>query len=187
MVYTGCNESRRPLRSAFSLVELVMVVTIIGIIAAIAVPRVADAASRASANALQATLSNVRKAIDCYYAEHDKYPGYLLGTNTPDGDSFVSQLVMYTQADGDANATYGYPYVFGPYLRAPFPKNPTNKLGTVHVKATPAAANPADGSVGWVAVLSTGYFGISATDIDLEKIGIKEEAAKSGSRGMVMN
>lgn len=185
MVYTGCNESRRPLRSAFSLVELVMVVTIIGIIAAIAVPRVADAARKASANALQATLSNVRKAIDCYYAEHDKYPGYLLGTNTPDGDSFVSQLVMYTQADGDANATYGYPYVFGPYLRAPFPKNPTNKLGTVHVKATPAAANPADGSVGWVAVLSTGYFGISATDIDLEKIGIKEEAAKSGSRGMV--
>lgn len=168
---------------AFSLVELVMVVTIIGIIAAIAVPRMSTATSRASANALAATLSNVRKVIDCYYAEHGKYPGYVPGTITPDGDSFVDQLLMYTNAKGETNATYGNPYLYGPYLRKPFPVNPTNNLDTVHVKATPADANPADGSVGWVAVLSHGYFGISATDAALDDVGIDDLVKKDAVRG----
>ena len=162
-----------------------MVVTIIGIVAAIAVPRISSAASKASENALKATLTNVRKAIDCYYAEHDKYPGYDPNTGAPDNDQFVDQLLMYTNSEGETNATYVYPYIFGPYIRAPFPANPTNKLRTVHVKATPAAANPADGSVGWVAVLSHGFFGISATDADLERIGIDKLGDKVGARGFV--
>ncbi len=159
-----------------------MVVTIIGIIAAIAVPRMSQASSRASANALQATLANVRKAIDCYYAEHGKYPGYTPGTNSPDGDAFVKQLTMYTNLSGASNATYGDPYFYGPYLRSPFPKNPTNLLDTVHVKATPSDADPAEGSVGWVAVLSHGYFGISATDTALDDIGIEEPVARDKVR-----
>jgi len=177
-------QSARSRRKAFSLVELVMVVTIIGIIAAIAVPRVSQAASRASANALQATLTNVRKAIDMYYAEHGKYPGYTPGTNTPDGDAFVKQLTMQTNVRGSTNTAFGGPLLYGPYLRAPFPKNPTNKLDTVFVRATPADANPADGSVGWVAVLSHGYFGISATDAGLEEIGIEKPTQKEDVRAM---
>ena len=153
--------------SAFSLVELVMVVTIIGIVAAIAVPRLASASGTASANALRATLANVRKAIDVYFAEHGSFPGYLPGTTTPDGTRFAQQLLEYTDETGASNTTYGYPYVFGPYLRAPFAKNPTNNLSTVTVKANPSDPDPADGSVGWVAVLSTGDFQISASDGDL--------------------
>jgi type II secretory pathway pseudopilin PulG len=160
-----------------------MVVTIIGVIAAIAVPRMSSATSRASANALQATLTNVRKAIDCYYAEHGKYPGYTPGTNTPDGDRFIDQLLMYTNAAGETNATYGNPYLYGPYLRKPFPVNPTNNLDAVHVKGTPSDADPADGSVGWVAVLSHGYFGISASDSDLDDIGIKDTVKIQELRG----
>lgn len=178
------NRSARRRRSAFSLVELVMVVTIIGIIAAIAVPRMSQASSRAAANALQATLANVRKTIDCYYAEHGKYPGYTPGTTTPDNDAFVRQLTMYTNAAGQWNATYGNPYLYGPYLRQPFPKNPTNNLDTVNVKATPSDADPADGSVGWVAVLSHGYFGISATDTGLDEIGIDKPSLKDGVRAL---
>jgi len=156
------------------MVELVMVVTIIGIIAAIAVPRVSNAASGASANSMQATLTAVRKAIDCYYAEHGYFPGKNPVSGLPDGTMFVRQLLEYTDVAGRNNATYAAPYLYGPYLRAPFPANPTNKLNTVHVKATPLDANPGDGTVGWVAILSTGDFGISATDTQLEDVGIKD-------------
>ncbi len=170
-------------RSAFTLVELVMVVTIIGIVAAIAVPRMTTATANASANALQATLTNVRKAIDCYYAEHNRFPGYdPAAPTTPAGDWFVKQLLMYSDADGDTNTTYGAPYVYGPYLRAPFPKNAANELDTVYMKAIPADADPADGTYGWVAVLSDGDFGISATDSQLDDMGIKEPVHKSDVR-----
>lgn len=174
----------RNARAGFSLVELVIVVTIIGIIASIAVPRVSNATARASANALEATIANVRKAIDCYYAEHSGYPGYNPANGSPSDDDFVKQLTMYSDYRGNTNATYGLPFLYGPYLRAPFPKNPTNDLDTVFVKATPADASPADGSVGWVAVLSHGYFGISATDSGLGDIGIDPLEKKDSMRGL---
>ena len=184
MVRTRRHQPNQGRPAGFSLVELVVVVTIIGIVAAIAVPRASTAATRASAHALQATLTNVRKAIDCYYAEHGKYPGYNPGTNTPDGEKFVQQLTMYTSINGGPGATYSDPYFYGPYLRKPFPANPTNNLRTVHVKATPADADPPEGSVGWVAVLSHGYFGISATDSDLDDIGVLKLEIKDGVRGL---
>ncbi|MDO8631264.1 MAG: hypothetical protein Q7R41_12300, partial [Phycisphaerales bacterium] len=71
---------------------------------------------------------------------------------------------------------------YGPYLRAPFPVNPANKLRTVRVKSDPTSPDPADGSVGWVAVLSTGDFGVSATDVQLDKIGVIEVSMKNGVR-----
>ncbi len=160
-------------RSAFSLVELVMVVTIIGIVSAIAVPRVSAAAQSASANSLRLSIANVRKAIDSYYAEHSTYPGRNPSTKAADGTRFVNQLLLYTDYDGNTKTTYGYPFIYGPYLRAPFPANPINTLTTVHVKATPAAVDPAAGSVGWIAVLSHGYFMIAATTIELENIGVE--------------
>lgn len=166
--------------SGFSLVELVIVVVIIGIIAAIAVPRISRGAAAASANSLEATLTNVRKAIDIYFAEHGAYPGYIPGTNTPDGDRFKAQLTMYSDADGNTNATKSTVYKFGPYLRAPFPVNKSNNLDTVHVKANAADGNPSEGTVGWVAVLSNGDFGISATSDDLEDLGILDPAKKLG-------
>ena len=162
-------------RRGFSLVEMVLVVTIIGILAAIAVPRMAGAAVNAKANALQATLTNVRKAIDVYYAEHGKYPGYTPGTNAPSDTAFSKQLTLYSDDTGATNSTFSPQYKYGPYLRAPFPANPTNGLNTVTVKADPSEADPADGSVGWIAVFSHGYFGISASDADLSVIGVKDE------------
>jgi prepilin-type N-terminal cleavage/methylation domain-containing protein len=172
------------MRRAFSMVEVVLVVTIIGIVAAIAVPRVSDSSRKAAANALHASLANIRTAIDCYYAEHSKYPGYVAGTNTPDGVQFVDQLLRYTNSAGGAADSYGSGFVYGPYLRRPFPKNPTNGLATVFVKATPAEADPVSGSFGWVAVLSHGYFGVSATDAGLEKLGIIDIELRGLTRGL---
>jgi type II secretory pathway pseudopilin PulG len=159
-------------------VELVIVVTIIGIISAIAVPRMSSAATGASASALEASISSVRGAIDAYYAEHGSYPGYVPGLGSADGTWFVDQLVMYTNKQGQTSASRTGAYLFGPYLRKPFPKNPCNQLADVHVKANPAAADPANGSVGWVAVLSTGDFGISATDTALDDIGLVQPEKK---------
>lgn len=171
-------------RPAFSLVELIIVVTIIGLIASIAVPRLSSAASSSRAHALEATLTNVRKAIDAYYAEHSRYPGYDPATGTPSHARFVDQLLLYTDERGNTNATLTPPYFFGPYLRAPFPRNPHNKLATVHVKATPTDANPAPGSVGWVAVLSHGYFGIEATEQELIDLGITDPDIQIRIRGL---
>ena len=183
MVRRKLYRSSRRLRPAFSLVELVIVVTIIGVLASIAVPRMTGASAGAKANALQATLASVRKAIDIYYAEHGKYPGYDSTTGLPNNAAFVDQLLMYTDAAGQTNATYTATYKYGPYLRSPFPRNPINKLDTVYVKAMPGDADPADGTFGWVAVLSHGYFGISATDGELEDIGIDDVEVKSVVKG----
>lgn len=181
------NSRRRTVKRshrAFSLVEMVMVVTIIGIIAAIAVPRFSESSRRAAGNALLASVENVRTAIDCYYAEHGKYPGYTPGTNTPDGAQFVDQLTKFSNASGATSSGNGSGFVYGPYLRPPFPKNPTNQLATVFVKASPGDADPAAGSYGWVAVLSHGYFGVSATDASLEEIGVIDNIVKSATRGL---
>ncbi len=156
----------------FSLVELVIVVVIIGIVAAIAAPRMTGASTAASASALRATLMGVRTAIDCYFAEHGRYPGHLPATDTPDNDAFVEQVTRYSDGAGKTNPTPSNLYVFGPYLRRPFPVNPANGLSTVFVKAVPGDADPAAGTFGWVAVFSHGYFGISATNAQLDKMGV---------------
>lgn len=153
-----------------------MVVTIIGIIAAIAAPRVSSSTSQSGANALKATLSNIRSAIDMYYAEHNRFPGYAPASGLPDNDQFVKQLTLYSDASGNTNPNYTTTFAYGPYLRAPFPVNPANKLRTVHVKPLPASPDPADGSVGWVAVLSTGEFAVSASDVQLDNVGIVKPA-----------
>ncbi len=165
----------RSRRAAFSLVELVIVVVIIGVISAVAVPRISNAAKGAKSAALMATLNSVRKAIDVYYAEHNQYPGYTPGTTTPNNTKFIEQLLDYSSATGATNPLGSSTYLYGPYLRPPFPANPFNNLSTVTVKATPAVADPTKGTVGWVAVLSNGAFYVSATTTTLNDIGVVKQ------------
>ena len=172
-------------RRAFSLVELVIVVTIIGMLASIAVPRMVNAAAGTDEAALQMTLANVRKTIDVYYAEHGQYPGYSPGTDAPHNAKFVEQLLMYSDGQGDTNETFAGAYKYGPYLRAPFPTNPINELNNVFVKATPGDADPSCDAFGWIAVLSHGYFGICASDAELDDIGIEDAVMKSTLKGGV--
>ena len=61
----------------FTLIELIVVVTIIGILAAVAVSNVKNAQNKAREAALRDDLFEMRKAIDNYYADKQKYPDSL--------------------------------------------------------------------------------------------------------------
>lgn len=61
----------------FTLIELMVVVTIIGILAGIALVNVRGANQKAQEAALRADLHEMRKAIDDYYADKQKFPSDL--------------------------------------------------------------------------------------------------------------
>ena len=61
----------------FTLIELIVVVTIIGILASVAVVNVRWAQQRAREAALKENLFEMRKAIDNFYADKQKYPASL--------------------------------------------------------------------------------------------------------------
>lgn len=164
-------------RRAFSLVELVIVVVIIGIVSAIAVPRFTRAAASATATYVDATVGAVRRAMSHYYAEHGQYPGADPNTGAPNKIAFVNQLLLYSDEAGNTNATRGTPFIYGPYLRDPFPTNPFNDLDDVGVKAVPSDSI-ALGSTGWIAVLSDGDFGINVADAELDLINLDKKKVK---------
>ncbi|HEX9983787.1 MAG TPA: type II secretion system protein [Thermoanaerobaculia bacterium] len=58
----------------FSLIELLVVVTIIGILASVALVNVKHAQRKAREAALKDNLFNLRKAIDNFYADKQRYP-----------------------------------------------------------------------------------------------------------------
>ena len=64
-------------QAGFTLIELIVVVTIIGILAAVAVSNVRFAQQKAREAALRDDLFEMRKAIDNYYADKQKYPDSL--------------------------------------------------------------------------------------------------------------
>ena len=170
MHYLGRKLGRR---RSFSLVELVIVVVIIGLITAIAMPRFSRATASATEAYLSSSISTVRRAIELYYAEHDQYPGYNPANGSPSDTMFLRQLLEYSDFEGKTQASLGSPFIYGPYLRPPFPKNPFNELDTVKVLPNPSGS-VTPGSSGWVAILSNGDFRINATQTDFDNHGVSK-------------
>ena len=164
-------------RKGFSLVELVIVVVILGIIAAIAIPRISSGSKNAGESALRANLATLRNSIDWYYGEHyATFPGVKAagGANGEAGtvEALVSQLTMYSKADGTVSADKDPAFPYGPYIRGEFPNLPVGTNAgestvTVLDQITPLASTPADGK-GWVYNLATGQIIANASETSAE-------------------
>ena len=61
----------------FTLIELMIVVTIVGILAGIAMVQVRNMQRKAREGALEANLHEMRKAIDNFYADKQRFPSSL--------------------------------------------------------------------------------------------------------------
>lgn len=75
-VFRPPTTDRRP-QSGFTLIELLIVVTIIGLLAGLATVSVRHAQRKAKENVLMANLALMRKAIDDFYADRQRYPSGL--------------------------------------------------------------------------------------------------------------
>lgn len=64
-------------QKGFTLIELIVVVTIIGILAGIAMVQVKNMTIKAREAALMSNLYELRKAIDNFYADKQRYPANL--------------------------------------------------------------------------------------------------------------
>jgi general secretion pathway protein G len=74
---TAAPRKRSAAQSGFTLIELIVVVSIIGILAGIAMVNVKFAVRKAREASLRDNLSTMRKAIDNFYADKQRYPSDL--------------------------------------------------------------------------------------------------------------
>ena len=69
--------ARQTSQKGFTLIELIIVVTIIGVLAGIAIMNVRFAQRKAREAALMDNLATMRKAIDNFYADKQRFPADL--------------------------------------------------------------------------------------------------------------
>ena len=178
------NRGTAILQRGFTLVELLIVVIILAILAAIVVPQFAVSTDEAKVASLDSTLVNMRGAIDLYYRQHGEYPsantavpttcGGTAGTGAANSEAaFLSQLSMYTDADGKAcsigdTTTFKY----GPYLKkATLPNNPvTGSNALVVVTAGNLNLTGTGAGLGWLFDNKAGKFIANDTNSDAASV-----------------
>jgi general secretion pathway protein G len=117
-------------KHGFTLVEILIVVVILGILAAIVIPQFSNASQEASVNRIRADLQTMRSQIELYKIQH-------LGIAPTDNTTFDAQMAHQTAVGGGAGTD------FGPYLQS-LPVNAFTNSNSI------VAADPGDGSAGWV-------------------------------------
>jgi prepilin-type N-terminal cleavage/methylation domain-containing protein len=159
----------RSLGSAgFTLIEMLIVILLLGILAAIIVPQVSVSTDDAKLSSLKTDLSQIRGAIEVYYAQHaNTWPGVkdINGGDPADADAaataFLQQLTRYTAADGTVSNSKDDTHRYGPYLKGNLPPNPFNKKSdvTCDIATTDITAKDSTGAdAGWKFYTQTGVF-----------------------------
>ncbi len=139
-------------KSGFTLVEILIVVVILGILAAIVIPQFTDASTEAKTSSLCSDLQTVRSQIELYKIQHnDALP--LTFAVDADGKETWPSMTMYTDVDGNENATKTTVFCYGPYLQ----KVPNNQFANTNIVTTGTATAVTEDS-GWYFNTSTGAF-----------------------------
>lgn len=101
----------------FTLVEILIVVVILGILAAIVIPQFSDASTQSKVSNMQSSLQTIRSQLSLYKIQHNDV--------APAVATFEDQMTMFTDIDGNTNATRDAAngFVYGPYLQS-IPNNP---------------------------------------------------------------
>lgn len=150
-------------RRGFTLIEMLIVIIILGILAMVIIPQITVSQDDAKISTLKTNLASLRGAIELYNAQHGNvYPGVLTdGTNAANtAGAFVSQLTLFSNANGVTSNTAGAAFPLGPYIKAgTLPVNPFNNLSNVAVNGTQtniALGRTVDNGNGYVAWLPLG-------------------------------
>lgn len=128
-------------RRGFTLIEILVVVVILGVLAAIVIPQFSNASEKSRESALKQDCFRLRQQLELYKMHHNG--------NYPPLATFIEQMTLSSDKDGNTAAigTDGYPY--GPYM--PFmPKNPftdTVPLGDGAVGSSAWYYNQATGEI----------------------------------------
>lgn len=177
--------------SGFTLIEILIVVIILGVLSAIAIPQFAGSSDDAKQAALSANRTQLRKAVELYYHQHNgNYPGakhHTTGAATTTAaaaeSSFVKQLTFFTSRDGVASTVKDGTYKYGPYLKTGVPANPYNGLDSIKCDITTENISEAatDGTTGWKLFVRTGRllandFASASFETDIERDTDRKQA-----------
>ena len=126
----------------FTLVELLIVVIILSVLAAVIIPQFGSSTADAKAATLDATLAEMRNAIERYYHDHTAvYPGAVETDGVTPATAallscdkaFEEQLTRYTDGDGKTSVSHDpVTAKYGPYIKkAALPTNPFSDLNDI--------------------------------------------------------
>jgi general secretion pathway protein G len=133
-------------QKGFTLIELIVVVTIIGILAGVAIANVKYAQQKAREAALRHDLFEMRKAIDDYYADKQKYPQNLEELKTAKYLRNIPKYPITMQVDWEEVAATVDPTGNDPTVDPTATNNDSGGLPGIYDVHSSAPGNGLDGT-----------------------------------------
>jgi prepilin-type N-terminal cleavage/methylation domain len=90
-------------RGGFTLIELLVVISIIGVLSGMVLVGMTDMRARARDARRQSDITQIRKALELYYADNGTYPvrSWTISNNATNWNAFKTQLANYVSLPAD--------------------------------------------------------------------------------------